>query len=122
MTVIGDARRNRLWSVTYRVDAAACRVRLSDGRVPTHTADDFLLAPAEDLAKVVPEGTRIVSSDWERLSGLLGGAFAAERLVPHAVFPKASDLGRLALAEPAACVVEPLPIYLHPAVAVKPGA
>ena len=120
VTVVGDARRNRLWSVTYRVDAAARRVRLSDGRTPTHTADDFLLTPADELAKAVPEGTRIVSSDWTRLSGVLGKAFAAERLVPSAAFPTAADLGRLALSERAVCVLEPVPIYLHPAVALKP--
>jgi len=118
VTVVGDARRNRLWSVTYRVDVGAQRVRLYDGRVPTHTSDDFLLTPAEELSHAVPAGTRIVSSDWERLSGVLSGTFAAERLVSRAVFPKASDVGRLALAEPDVCVLEPLPVYLHPAVAV----
>ncbi len=118
VTVIGDARRSRIWSVTYRVDAAARRVRLYDGRVPTHTSDDFLLTPADELAQAVPAGTRIVSTDWERLSGLLGGAFGAERLVARAVFPTAANVGRLALSEPAARVLEPLPVYLHPAVAV----
>jgi len=118
MTVVGDARRNRLWSVTYRVDAKAGRVRLCDGRAPTHTEKDFLLTPASELAAAVPAGTRIVSSDWERLSGVLSASFAAGRLVPHAVFPRASDLGRLAVAEPEACVFEPVPVYLHPAVAL----
>ncbi len=119
VTVVGDARRNRLWSVTYRVDLVAHRVLLADGRAPTHTAADFLLTPTEDLVKTVPEGTRIISSDWERLSGVLSGMFAAERQVSHAVFPSAVALGRLAVSCPDACVVEPLPIYLHPAVAVK---
>jgi tRNA threonylcarbamoyladenosine biosynthesis protein TsaB len=118
VTVIGDARRSRIWSVTYRVDAVAQRVRLYDGSMPTHTSDDFVLTPADELEQAVPAGTRIVSSDWERLSGLLSGAFSEERLISHAVFPKASDLGRLALSEPAARVLEPLPVYLHPAVAV----
>jgi tRNA threonylcarbamoyladenosine biosynthesis protein TsaB len=120
VTVVGDARRNRLWSITYRVDAAAQRVRLYNGRMPTHTSDDFLLTPAGELTQAVPAGTRVVSSDWERLSGVLSGAFPAERLVPHAVYAKASDVGRLALSEPAARVLEPLPVYLHPAVAVNP--
>ncbi len=118
VTVVGDARRNRLWSVSYRVDAAAQRVRLYDGRAPTHTSDDFLLTPAAELAQAVPAGTRVVSSDWERLSVLLSAAFAPERLVARAVFPKASDVGRLALFEPGVRVFEPLPVYLHPAVAV----
>jgi tRNA threonylcarbamoyladenosine biosynthesis protein TsaB len=119
VTVIGDARRSRIWSVTYRVDAASQRVRLYNGGAPTHTSDDFLLTPAEALSHAVPAGSLIASSDWERLSGLLGSTFAAERLVAHAVFPKASDIGRLALSEPTARVLEPLPVYLHPAVAEK---
>ncbi len=119
VTVVGDARRDRLWSVTYRVDAAAQRVRLFDGREPTHSADDFMLTPSQEVAAAVPAGTRIVTSDWDRLGAVLEGAFPAERLVARAVFPSAADVGRLALSEPRACVFEPLPIYLHPAVAVK---
>ncbi len=118
ITVVGDARRNRLWCVTYRADAAARRVRLADGAVPTHTADDFRLVPAESLSAAVPAGTCVVTSDWERLAPVLSATFGADRLVPQAVFPKASDLGALAQADPAARVLEPLPIYLHPAVAV----
>jgi len=119
VTVVGDARRDRLWSVTYRVDAAVQRVRLFDGRVPTHSADDFMLTPSHELASAVPAGTRIVTSDWDRLSAVLEGTFSAERLVARAVFPTAADVGRLALSAPEACVFEPLPVYLHPAVAVK---
>lgn len=119
VTVVGDARRNRLWSVTYRVDPATQRVRLFDGRRPTHSAEDFMLTPSDELAAAVPAGTRIVTSDWDRVSGVLKGAFSAERLVARAVFPKAADVGRLALSEPEACVFEPLPVYLHPAVAAK---
>ena len=124
VTVVGDARRDRLWSVTYRVDAAVQRVRLFDGRVPTHSADDFMLTPSHELAAAVPQGTRIVTPDWDRLSAVLEGAFSVERLVARAVFPSAADVGRLALSAPGACVFEPLPVYLHPAVAVKekPGA
>lgn len=117
LTVVGDARRNRLWSVTYQVDPAARRVRLADGRAPTHTADDFRLTPVEELAAAVPADTRIVTSDWARLSLVLTECFAEERLVDRAVFVRATDLGRLALAEPEACVFEPVPVYLHPAVA-----
>jgi tRNA threonylcarbamoyl adenosine modification protein YeaZ len=119
VTVVGDARRNRLWCVTYAVDADRNRVRLADGHAPSHTADDFLLVPAEKLAEAVPGGTKIVTTDWERLKDFLGGLFAADRLVARAVFPSAVDMGRLALSESAARVFEPLPIYLHPAVAVK---
>lgn len=119
VTVVGDARRSRLWCVTYRVDAAARRVRLANGSVPTHTSDDFELVPAEALAQAVPDETRVVTTDWERLSGVLAATFAAERLVARAVYPRASDLGRLAQSDPESRILEPLPIYLHPAVAEK---
>jgi hypothetical protein len=69
----------------------------------------------------VPDATRIVSADWERLESLLRATFAADRLVARAVYPAAADVGRLALAEPACRVREPLPIYLHPAVAAAAG-
>ena len=117
VTVVGDARRNRLWCVTYCVDAARSCVRLADGSVPTHTADDFQLVAADALATVIPEGTRIVSPDWERLATVLQAAFGdTARLVCEPVFPSAEAVGRLALAEPSARRLEPSPVYLHPAV------
>jgi len=117
VTVIGDARRNRLWCVTYRVDAARACVRLDDGSVPTHTADDFRLVTAEALTQCVPGGTLVVSPDWERLAPTLQTAFGgAARLVGQPVFPSAEAVGRLALAEPSVRRLEPSPIYLHPAV------
>lgn len=118
ITVVGDARRNRLWCVTYQVDPGSGRVRLRDGKAPSHTAADFLLVPAAALAEAVPDGTRIVTSDWERLEPVLQASFDTDRLVPQAVFPKASDLGTLALRDAPYRVLEPMPIYLHPAVAV----
>lgn len=119
VTVVGDARRSRLWCVTYRVDEAARRVSLHDGAPPTHTSDDFRLVPADALAGAVPEGSRIVSSDWPRVEAVLRAAFPPERLVARAVYPRAAALGALALADPALRVLEPLPIYLHPAVAER---
>jgi tRNA threonylcarbamoyladenosine biosynthesis protein TsaB len=117
VTVIGDARRSRLWCVTYRVDASARRVSLADGRVPSHTADDFLLVPAETLPEWVPEGSRLVSPDWDRLEPALRSPFGPDRLVQRCVFPQPADLVALATGTPASRVLEPVPIYLHPAVA-----
>jgi len=120
VTVVGDARRNRLWCMTYRVDAAASRVRLLDGNAPTHTADDFTLVAAEDLAAAIPEGACVVSPDWERLAPVLRAAVAARGdarpPVAHVVYPSAEVIGRIAFAEPSARRLEPSPIYLHPAV------
>jgi hypothetical protein len=87
------------------------------GGLPTHTAEDFRLVPSEALGSVVPDAARIVSPDWERLASVLRATFAEDRLVARTVYPIAVDLGRLTLAMPASRVREPLPIYLHPAVA-----
>ena len=69
----------------------------------------------------IPSGTRIVTSDWSRVSGMLSAMFEPERLVASAVFPDVTVLGRLALSSLDGCRVEPLPIYLHPAVAARPA-
>ena len=117
VTVVGDARRNRLWCVTYEVQPVTAQVRMPGGGLPTHTAEDFRLVPSEALGSVVPDAARIVSPDWERLASVLRATFAEDRLVARTVYPIAVDLGRLTLAMPASRVREPLPIYLHPAVA-----
>lgn len=122
VTVVGDARRDRLWCVTYRVDEAAGRVALDGGAAPAQTAADFRLVPAGALAAAVPAGSRVVTSDWERLAPVLRATFPDGRLVERAVYPRPADLGRLALSGPGAAVPEPVPIYLHPAVAAQAGA
>jgi len=121
VTVVGDARRGRLWCVTYRVGPGDSVVRLYRGARPAHTADDFRLVPAEELASAVPAGTRVVSPDWLRLEAVLRASFDAGRLLQQAAYPSAAALGALALADPEARVLEPLPIYLHPAVAEGAG-
>ena len=121
VTVVGDARRNRLWCVTYEVRSDAAQVRIHGDGLPSHTAEDFQLVPSDALGRAVPDATRIVSADWERLESLLRATFAADRLGARAVYPAAADVGRLALAEPSCRVREPLPIYLHPAVAAAAG-
>ncbi|HRR34550.1 MAG TPA: tRNA (adenosine(37)-N6)-threonylcarbamoyltransferase complex dimerization subunit type 1 TsaB [Kiritimatiellia bacterium] len=121
VTVVGDARRSRLWCVTYEVRPADAQVRLLGGGLPTHTAEDFQLVPAEALGSTAPDATRIVTTDWERLAPWLRATFAEDRLVTHAAHPSATDAGRVALASSTHGVLEPLPIYLHPAVAVAAG-
>ncbi len=116
VTVVGDARRNRLWCVTYSKDGAGHPLTLINGQAPTHTADDFQLIEAENLSSIVPNRALIVSTDWLRLETLLKSQFDAASLVQHPVHVSAEQLGRLALAEPSALKLEPSPIYLHPAV------
>ncbi|HOE60695.1 MAG TPA: tRNA (adenosine(37)-N6)-threonylcarbamoyltransferase complex dimerization subunit type 1 TsaB [Kiritimatiellia bacterium] len=119
VTVVGDARRERLWIVTYRVEPHTGRVMLADGTRPTHTAADFTLVPASELASAIPGDAFVVSSDWARLAPRLTAACPSPRLLRETVCPDAADLGRLACADLDACVTEPLPIYLHPAVVVR---
>ena len=118
VTVIGDARRNRLWCVTYRVFPKEGTLTLADGGIPKQTAEDFKLITTDELSGAIPEGATVVSSDWNRLEELLRKTVPAERLIDHPCFPKARDLGRLSCeSKTELCLKEPLPIYLHPAVA-----
>ncbi|MBP5509403.1 MAG: tRNA (adenosine(37)-N6)-threonylcarbamoyltransferase complex dimerization subunit type 1 TsaB [Kiritimatiellae bacterium] len=123
ITVIGDARRERLWIVNYAVDAASGRVRLLDGRVPTQTALDFRLVTSEELSAAVPPETTVLSPDATRLAPVLGRHFPPERLgSPSPVYPSIDGLCRIAFADRDACRKDPQPIYLQAAVAEKkPG-
>jgi len=116
VTVVGDARRNRLWCVTYSKDRTEKRLTLINGNTPSHTADDFQLIEANKLSTIVPNRSRIVSTDWSRLEPLLKSQFDSARLIQHPVHASAQQIGMLALAEPSALKLEPSPIYLHPAV------
>lgn len=116
VTVVGDARRNRLWCVTYSKDRAGKRLTLINGNTPSHTADDFQLIEADKLSSIVPNRSRIVSTDWGRLEGVLKSQFDTVRLIQSPVHASAVQIGKLALAEPSALKLEPSPIYLHPAV------
>lgn len=91
VTVIGDARRQTLWSIRYRVDAT--------GITP--------LTPFRLLQRATfqPDET-MVSPDAQRLTefGIAGVTITAEDLAP--------TLERLTTPP----TLDPLPIYLHPAV------
>lgn len=120
ITVVGDARRKRLWVVSYRMEPHTGTLMLANGRVPSHTAEDFALVPADELQSAVPPSSLIISPDWQRLKPLLTECFAAERLVAQTVHPQAVHLARVAMM-PSRPAPIPLPIYLHPAVATAPN-
>ncbi|MBN1557023.1 MAG: tRNA (adenosine(37)-N6)-threonylcarbamoyltransferase complex dimerization subunit type 1 TsaB [Lentisphaerae bacterium] len=105
VTVIGDARRGRLWLATFDTFARAC------------TAEDFKLIPAAALAGQVPRGSLVASADAERLRESL----AAVAVRPAA--PTAAAVGRLAAERLAGGIPlpPPAPFYLHPPVFVSPG-
>jgi tRNA threonylcarbamoyladenosine biosynthesis protein TsaB len=116
VTVVGDARRNRLWCVSYQKEKETGRLCLANGTMPTHTADDFQLVEASLLASAIPAGARVVSTDWERLEKVLLSTCEATTLIRHPVTVTAEAIGRLAFSDPKALKREPSPIYLHPAV------
>ena len=119
VTVIGDARRSRLWCVSYQLSQSGDELQLLAGAPVTNTAQDFDLLTAEEISGRVPDRTLILSPDWERIGDLLTARFAAERLVMKPVSPDLDLMARLAHQMPALLRLEPLPIYLYPAVVVK---
>lgn len=122
VAVVGDARRERLWAATFclapqgGVAVAAPDGTVSDAR---HTADDFRLCPATEIAQAIPEGVPVVTSDPVRIGAHLLTVFGAARVRGQALYVDAASVGRLYLAAPAAAPRDPLPIYLHPAVAQR---
>lgn len=118
VAVIGDARRERLWCAVYALQGRQLRSCVSGSlRPPTHDADDFSLTTWSELPQHLPPGALVVSPDWDRLGARLAALLPASDLVAHQRTPTATEVGRLLLADPAAARTEPVPIYLHPAVA-----
>lgn len=110
VNVVGDARRGTLWHAAYRIDGD--RITLASGAPMTQAATDFsLFTPASAEATLVP-GAPIVSADAARLTTLLPAATLC--------LPQADDFAAIYCANPEACPAEPLPIYLHAAVAGAP--
>ena len=118
VTVIGDARRSTLWITTYQFDQESGLV-LQNGSVPSQSADDFKLITRDQLAATVPEGSLILSPDWDRIGDLLCENFAADRLVQEKLSSSAPVLAEMAECFPVLCKPEPMPVYLHPAVVVR---
>lgn len=111
VAVIGDARRGHWWVHAFSRDG---------GGQPTPRHAPLLRTPAT-LTEMLPAGTLVVTSDWERLATPLGAAVAARadlRLERAALYPLARDLAAVARArllhgQP---LDPPLPLYLHAAV------
>jgi len=123
VAVVGDARRDRLWVAAFRLAAGGVAVVGRDGRAraPAHTADDFELARAGEIAAAVPAGARVVSPDFARIGAWLNTELDRRRVCQEPLMPDAGAVGRLFLAAPGAARREPLPVYLHPAVAATPA-
>jgi tRNA threonylcarbamoyladenosine biosynthesis protein TsaB len=125
VTVLGDARRERLWVATFeRAAGGRLAVVPADGqaRAPLHTTDDFALVPVAALAGAIPADSVVLSPDWARLAAQLAALLPAGRLMTDGGVSTAADVARLVLANPGGVRTEPVPIYLHPPVALKPTA
>ena len=124
VTVVGDARRNRYWCVTYRINPAQKRIRLYDGSMPTQTAHDFSLIPADALETAIPSDTTIISPEEETVFPMIEPLRTQNPNWRLAAFPSLSldTLGTLIGGPEGELIVrdEPSPIYLHPAVATPP--
>jgi len=119
VSVIGDARRSRLWCASYQLDQSGCGIKLDNGEGLRNTADDFELFKAEELTQKVPAGTRIISPDWARIGTLLKESFPSGLLIEREISPDIEVMVRLVSQFPSLCRLEPMPVYLHPAVVVK---
>lgn len=104
--VVGDARRQQLWTCVYK----------SDGNMPV-AQSKVQLTPENDFQPAL--GAVAVSPDWKRLHAKLKTIIVdGTRLIEEPRVPKAGYLGQLAFRKMLLNIPsEPLsPIYLHAAV------
>jgi len=115
VTVVGDARRDRLWLAVFRVD---------NGCVSTEMK--YTLFRAEELAEAIGSDSVVVTPDWHRIGDRLGELVPeGATVIDKACVPDAVDTGKLALGRAGGHrSMEPheilSPIYLHPPVFVEP--
>lgn len=139
IAIVGDARRDRIWCGIFVL--VAPESLSSDGssfpsgtqesgkrlavwqpsglRLPAHDAADFVLLSLAALPGHLPPGTRVATADMERLAPQLSNILPSGTLLSDAGLPTAEDVGALIAAEPSVARLQPVPIYLHPAVAEK---
>lgn len=107
--VVGDARRQQLWSCIYKKNKKNGNIPVAQSAIQLVPENDFCPAP----------GSVIVSPDWKRLHARLKSVLAGgTRLIEETRVPKAGFLGKLACQKIQLNIPgEPLrPIYLHAAV------
>lgn len=114
----GDAHRGMLWAGLFERQAAGEWALQGEWRLAS--------APELTAPRGIAGDTAIATPDWDRIGTVLEEAAANNpgcTLIRSAVTPRADALGRAAVAQLARGVPSlPLsPIYLHPAVAVRPA-
>ncbi len=117
VAVIGDARRRRFWLASYHLEPGGRLLLAATGAPPAHTSADFSLHDCEELTRLLPAGVPVVALEGARLAAELERRGVAIALLPEMSPATATDLLELWLADPAATRRDPLPVYLHPAVA-----
>ena len=118
ISVLGDARRSTLWLTSYKFNEDRGLVLL-DGSIPSQSADDFMLIKDDQLVSEVPDGSLVISPDWDRIGDLLSDTFDSHRLVRKKLSSRPSVLAEMAESFPEVSKPEPMPVYLHPAVVVR---
>lgn len=108
-TVVGDARRNRLWYAQFEKDGETVK-----------TTKDYSLATKEEFPSLLPEDSILATPDWERLEGYLKQTIPGTiEVIAKQQSPKATTVARLALStsQIANCKLQTAsPIYMHPPV------
>jgi tRNA threonylcarbamoyl adenosine modification protein YeaZ len=117
VAVIGDARRQRFWLAVYRLEHAGRLLLAATGAAPTHTSADFALSGYAELAAALPTGAPVVALEGVRLAAELERRGTDLALLPDIPPVTAADLVELWLCDRTAARRDPLPVYLHPAVA-----
>ncbi len=112
ITVIGDARRERLWYGVFTFEGGQ-----AVQKVP------YSLTPVTDLPTVLRPGTLVATADWDRLGAALEDLnLPAASLAAGAHYPTAAAVGQRVLAQLKAGRAQPArsAIYMHPPVFVPP--
>lgn len=104
VTVIGDARRNRLWLGAFSADT-----------MPSHTEADYRLISRDAVAAETNRADLVASPDWERISHVLTAQVESQRLIQRTTPPSAAAIAELSI-HTISCQ-SPTPIYMHPPVA-----
>ncbi len=108
VTIVGDARRRRLWMTT--VEARGDSLPL---------VGEYTSIPADVLSsRLVPE-TWVASPDWLRIGGLIDAAATGAQVVRKPAIPRAPAIGQIARLRVSSGTPPPTPsiIYVHPPVA-----
>jgi tRNA threonylcarbamoyl adenosine modification protein YeaZ len=114
VTVLGDARRGRLWAATYARSESFLE-----------QPDVFALMSPDEASRRIPEGSVVVSPDWSRVKECLSRRLSGHtRIIEEDAYPRAQTVGHLLLRRAVSGRSPELltPIYLHPPVDKPPRA